>query len=331
MIRSTLKEISTYLPERRVTNNELTELINSEQHYLSDGVLDRLFGIKERRFAKKDQQVSDLAVNAAIPILEKVGKEQIDFLIFAAACSDLIEPATSNIIQSKLGLHCPCLDIKNACNSVVSAMQAADAYIKAGIYNNILIVCGEKLSDAINYQIKDLDHLKRAMASLTLGDAGAALLMSSSNDESGLYLQKFMTEGSQWDLCTIQGGGSMYPHDSFKNYFEGKTTELKDAMIDHCRSFVLQSLQQSEWDIEAIDHVITHQVSNQIFDVIADNTGLDKSKIIQTFERYGNTASASIPLAIAEGVSSGLIKKGDKIAIIGLAAGLSVSVQMLIW
>jgi len=331
MTRSYIKEIATYVPERRVSNSELIALIDTDKNYLSDGTLEKLFGIKERRFAKKDEQVSDLAVGAAKQILDKVDKNEIDFLIFAAACSDLIEPATSNIVQSKLGLNCPCIDLKNACNSVVSAMQAADAYIKAGVYKNILIVCGEKLSDGINYQIEDLPHLKRAMASLTLGDAGAALLMSASEDKSGLYLQKFMTEGSQWGLCTIKGGGSMFPHDSSKNYFEGKTAELKDAMIDHCKSFVDAALEQSEWEIDEIDHVITHQVSKQIFNVIAENTGLERNKIIQTFENYGNTAAASIPLAITEGLKSSKIKKGDKVAIIGLAAGLSVSVQMLIW
>lgn len=331
MIRSYIQEISAYVPPRIMSNSELISLINKDRQYLSDGVLDRLFGIKERRFARSEEQVSDLAVNAAITIVDKVGRDNIDFMIFSAACGDLIEPATCNIVQTKLGLKCPCVDIKNACNSVVSAMQAADAYIKAGIYNNILIVCGEKLSASINYDIRDKDHLKRAMASLTLGDAGAALLMTQSPDESGLYYQKFMTEGSKWKLCTIQGGGSMYPQDGTKNYFEGKTTELKDAMIIHCKSFVREAIDNCGWAIDEIDHVITHQVSDQIFDVIAENTGLDESKIIRTFETHGNTASASIPLSIVEGLETNQINKGDKIAIIGLAAGLSVSVQMLIW
>lgn len=331
MVRSYIREIATYVPERRVSNSELTELVNEHKVFLNEGVLNRLFGIEERRFAEKDEQVSDLAVGAAIQIIDKVGRKNIDFLIFAAACSDLIEPATSVIIQNKLRLNCPCIDIKNACNSVVSAIHTADAFIKAGIYKNILIVNGEKLSDAINYSIRDSDHLKRAMASFTLGDAGAALIMSISNDQSGIYNQQFLTEGSKWELCTIQGGGSMYPHDSSKLYFEGKTTELKEAMIFHCKSFIHNALHSSGWDIDAIDHIFTHQVSNQTFNVIVENTGLNKSKFMNTFEKYGNTAAASIPLSIVEGIKSGKLKKGDKIAIIGLAAGLSVSVQMIIW
>ena len=123
----------------------------------------------------------------------------------------------------------------------------------------------------------------------------------------------------------------MYPHDVSKNYFEGMTTELKDAMITHCRSFVKRGLDNCGWAAEEIDHIITHQVSKSIFDVVAKNTGLDESKMIKIFELYGNTAAASIPLSIVDGINKNKIKRGDKIIIIGLAAGLSVSVQKLIW
>ncbi len=331
MIRSKISEIAAYLPERRVSNQELMDAVNQKKTFLPDGVLERLFGIQERRFAAKNEQVSDLAVQAALKIIDKVGREKIDLLIFAAACSDLIEPATSNIVQSKLGLRCPCMDLKNACNSMVTAMHTADAFIKAGIYKNILIVNGEKLSDAINYAIKDMDHLKRAMASFTLGDAGAAIIMSVSDDESGLYHQEFMTEGNHWELCTIQGGGSMFPHDNSKLYFEGKTTELKEAMIVHSKDFVLKAFERCDWAIDSINHIFTHQVSNQTFKVIAENTGLDKEKFVNTFEKYGNTAAASIPLSIVYARDNNILQKGDKIALVGLAAGLSVSVQMLIW
>lgn len=331
MLRSKIKHISAYLPERKVSNQELADSINKKQTFLPKGILHRLFGIEERRFAAADEQVSDLASKAAMDIVEKFGRSQIDLLIFAAACSDLIEPATSNIVQKKLGLTCPCMDLKNACNSMVSAMHTADAFIRSGVYKNILIVNGEKLSDAINHEIQDIPHLKRAMASFTLGDAGTAVLMSASEDESGFYHQEFMTAGEHWDLCTIQGGGSMHPHDVSKLYFEGKTGELKDVMIKHCKDFVHSALSRSGWKTGTIDHVFTHQVSHSSFDLIAQTSGLCKSKLINTFTKFGNTAAASIPLSIVTAIKNNTLKKGDRIAIIGLAAGLSVSVQTLIW
>lgn len=326
-----ISAISAYAPERIVSNQEIEERINRKTQYVPEGILDKLFGIQERRFAAKDEQVSDLAAKAAQPIVEQVGRKNIDFLIFAAASADLIEPATSNIVQQKLGLKCPVMDIKNACNSFVSAIQVATAFIQANIYGNVLIVNGEKLSDAINFDIRDADHLQRSLAAFSLGDAGTAALLTASEHTSGFCYQKFMTLGEHWDLCTIQGGGSMFPHDVSKNYFEGKTAELKDVILATANGFVNQCLQENGWQVDEIDHFITHQVSAQTFKIIADATGIPESKMVSVFERFGNTAAASIPLSLHCANSRNLLKKGDKIVILGLAAGISVSVQLMIW
>jgi len=331
MKRSKLAQVATYAPHRIVTNEEIQRRVNKKNSLLEDGVLKKLFGISERRFAESGEQVSDLAVKAASEIVEEVGRENIDFLIFAAACSDLIEPATSNIIQNKLGLTCPCMDIKNACNSMVSAIHTADAFIKAGAYKNILIVNGEKLSDAINFDVQNHEHLLKSLPAYTLGDAGSAVLIQEAGEDEGIFHQEFLTVGKHWDLCTIQGGGSMYPRDVSKLYFEGKTAELKDAIVTNSRSFINSTLDKFGWERESIDHVFTHQVSKNTFKVVAEKTNLNLAKFVSTFENFGNTAAASIPLAIRCAQERNELKKGNKILVLGLAAGLSVSVQLMIW
>jgi 3-oxoacyl-[acyl-carrier-protein] synthase-3 len=332
MKRTKIAEIATYLPAQRIDNETLVKRIQAQQQTcLTADMLERLFGIKERRFAAKEEQVSDLATKAALPIVEKIGREHIDLLIFAAACSDLIEPATCNIIQNKLGLTCPAMDIKNACNSFVSAIHTATAFIQSGIYNNVLVVNGEKLSNAINYKIRDINHLKRSLAAFSLGDAGAAALITASEDESGFYHQDFLTVGKHWDLCTIQGGGSMYPHDVDKNYFEGKTAALKDVILNEAKDFIQQSFQRANWCPSTVQHLVTHQVSMPTFPVVAEAIGIPVERSISTFEYYGNNAAASIPLAINQAIENNIFKKGDKIAIVGLAAGVSVSLQLVVW
>lgn len=107
MLRSKIADLSVYYPARIVTNQEIETRLNATEKLLAEGSLERLFGLHERRFAATDQQVSDLATAAARPIVERIGAERIGFLIFASACSDLIEPATANIVQHKLGLRCP--------------------------------------------------------------------------------------------------------------------------------------------------------------------------------------------------------------------------------
>lgn len=325
-----IKDISVYLPERLVGNELIESMVNKNKKYLADGVLQKLFGIKNRRFAKKDEQVSDLACKAAEPILAKIDKSEIDFLIFASACSDLIEPATCNIIQQKLGLTCPAIDIKNACNSFLSAIHTATAFIESGIYKNVLIVNGEKLSDAINFNIKDKEHLQASLAAFSLGDAGAAALITKSTNQKGIVFQKFLTKGKFWDLCTIKGGGSMYPHDTSMNYFQGKTTEMRGIFEKEVKDFAFKCFDEAGWDPSELDHLVTHQVSNHTFDIICNALGVDKKINISVFENFGNTAAASIPLALSHGIKN-KFKTGDKIAILGFAAGISASVQLINW
>ncbi|MFN0037063.1 MAG: 3-oxoacyl-ACP synthase III family protein [Saprospiraceae bacterium] len=331
MKRAKISELSVYLPERVVSNQELEERVNAHGQMLPPGGLHRLFGIEARRFAALGQQVSDLAVAAAMPIVEKVGASNIGHLIFAAACADLIEPATCNIVQHKLGLHCPAMDIKNACNSFTTALMTASSLIAAGICDNVLVVNGEKLSDSIRFEFENQAQFAQHLAALSFGDAGAAALVSRSDDESGIYFQRFLTKGEHWELCTIKGGGSMYPHDASKTYFEGQTAALKDVLAETARTFFRECLADSDWRASEILHFFTHQVSVGTTRLIAQLTGVAPSAVEEVFSKYGNTAAASIPLAMHQRLQRGEIKKGERFALVGLAAGVSVSVQLGVW
>jgi 3-oxoacyl-[acyl-carrier-protein] synthase-3 len=268
---------------------------------------------------------------AATSIVNKVGEESIDCLIFAAASGDLIEPATANIVQQKLGLRCPVLDVKNACNSFVNGIQVASSFVTANVYRNVLVVNGEILHNAIRFELEPDEDISRRLASYTFGDAGAAVLVGESDDESGLYYQQFKSNGEHWKLCTILGGGSLYPRDPEKYYFEGFTSELKTQLIEESKGMVADALRATGWSAKDIAHVFTHQVSMNTFDVVANQAGMCKSKFRSTFREAGNTAAASIPLAMHRTLQEGKLLKGDKMLIIGLAAGVSISIQLMIW
>ena len=331
MSRSRIADLSAYHPARIVTNGELETRLNARGQVLPPGSLERLFGLRERRFAAATEQVSDLAVQAARPIVDRCGAERIGFLIFAAACSDLIEPATANIVQHKLGLRCPVMDVKNACNSFTSGLMTASSLIAAGICDTVLVVNGEKLSDAVRLEVDSEEQLRRHLAAYTLGDAGAAALVTASNDSRGFHFQRFMTRGEHWQLCTIPGGGSMFPHDADKNYFEGQTDALKEVLALAAGEFFHTCLHEAGWQPGQIQHLFTHQVSAGTFRLIARLAQVDPACCEQVFPTFGNTAAASIPLAMHQRYGRGEIKKGDRLALLGLAAGVSVSVQLLVW
>jgi 3-oxoacyl-[acyl-carrier-protein] synthase-3 len=326
-----ISEVEIFLPQRKVSSEEVEQLVNRNGNFVPAGSVERMFGVKERRFADAHTQVSDLAANAARKIVDKRGKDAIDCLVFASACSDLIEPATANIVQHKLGLNCPAFDVKNACNSFVTALQIAQSFIVSGTYQRILIATGEKLSNSIRLDIHCDEDLKGRLAALSFGDAGSAVLVEASHNGSGIIFQRFKTSGKHWPLCTIQGGGSMFPFEMEKNYFIGKTSELASVMFEEGADFITQCFNDAGWTLQDVDHIFTHQVSERTFDQVATFFGIPKEKFHRVVSEFGNTASASIPLAIHAAAVQGKLKKGDKVAIIGLAAGLSISVQLLLW
>ncbi len=330
-MRPYISDIGIYLPERIVTSSELENIVNKKRKLLAEGSVERLFGVRERRYANDHVQVSDLGANAARNMVEKHGAGEIDCMIFASACSDLIEPATANIVHAKLGLQCPAFDIKNACNSFVTALQVASSFIVSSVYKKILIISGEKLSNTIRFEPNDEVEMKKGLASLSFGDAGSAVMVEASQNGCGMYFQKFKTVGKHWSLCTIQGGGSMFPFDPDKNYFEGKTSELTQLFVTEGYSFVLECIAEAGWSLSEMDYVFTHQVSSRSLEIFANTFGISVDKFTQISGSFGNVAAVSIPLSLHVAEQNGTLRHGHKIAIIGLAAGISISVQLMIW
>lgn len=326
-----IADLSVYLPERVVPNCVLEKRLALPGQSVPENVLERLFGVRERRFAAPGEQVSDLAAQAAHPLVKRWGAGKIDFLIFAAACADLIEPATANIVQHKLGLQCPAMDVKNACNSFTTGLLTASSLIAAGHCTRVLVVNGEKLSDAIRTEFDDEAQLCRHLAAFSLGDAGAAALVAASGDGSGFQYQRFLTRGEHWPLCTIPGGGSLFPHDVEKTFFEGQTSGLKDVMAVNGAPFFHQCLAEAGWAPADVQHLITHQVSAQSTRLISRMTQVPPERIEEIYPDCGNTAAAAIPLALHRRWQRGAIRPGDRVALLGLAAGLSVSVQLMVW
>ncbi len=322
-----INEVATYFPNQVVSNAELEERFNLNGVSIPNGILARLFGCNERRFAGLNQQVSDLAVNAVKNLTMSIS--DVDLLIFAAASSDLIEPATSNIIQSKLGLSCATMDIKNACNSMTTSIIVASSFIQQQLYKKVLIVNGEKLSEVINYNAKDEKHMMKIISGCTLGDAGCAMLLSKEQRGFKIINQEMMSWGQYWNVCTVLGGGSMHFRDESKFYFEVDSKNLKAALSKHGYSFTIEQLNKCQWSIEDIKLFLTHQVSSNTALMVAKNLGIEADKVHQIFKAYGNIAAATVPATLADFSATKKMAKGDKILMVGLAAGINVSVHCL--
>lgn len=326
-VKARIKDFAIYQPDNYISNEIIESKIKIDSNYLNTEFIEKTFGLESRKFADESTQVSDLAVAAAQIILDR-NSDRIDLLIFAAASSDLIEPATANIIQHKLGLSCPCMDVKNACNSMTTAIQVASAYIQSNIASSVLIVNGEKLSEVIQYDCRDNEHFINCMSGFTLSDGGAAVLISNTDGAEIIY-QQFSTIGSAWDICTVAGGGSLNFRNPEKYFFESNGKLLREIFAKKVKVFFDSCISDSRIQFEDIDIIITHQVSSSTSTLLAQELGLDESRFINTFSKNGNTAAATVLIALDEARKKNLLNTNSLVLIFGMAAGVSLSFQLI--
>lgn len=326
-----IKDMGVYIPHGITSNQWLEERINQSGIPIPFGTFQRVFGIETRSYAAKDEQVSDMAVKAAESLWDRHDKQSIDLMLFGSASGDMIEPSTSSIVNHKIGLNCPSMDIKNACNSFVSALHVANAFLTTGFYKKILLLTAEKVSDSIRMDPQNLESFKSNIAAFSFGDAASAIILENGMEHDGIIQERLYTNGEYWDLCCIPGGGSVHPHDGDKTYFTGKTHLLKDVFLKHGIQLVHETLEKCGWKMEEIDHLITHQVSVESLKEIVNNLGIPGEKCVNVFHKYGNTAAASIPLAMSELINTNRIQPGDKVLILGLAAGINISIHCMVW
>jgi 3-oxoacyl-[acyl-carrier-protein] synthase III len=319
-----------YLPEitRSTKQTESDLRRHNPTLKLATGMIGRITGVKSVHLRPHGWQTSDLAVAAARRALDD-SPGPIDLLLFASASQDLIEPATSHIVASKLGLDCPVMDIKNACNSVLNAMQVADALITGGQYERVLIASGEQPSHAVRWQLESKQQFLRSFPGYTMSDGGAAVILERSHGEAGILGSTFIAVSSHWRIGTLGTGGSMDPHAENGSHFDMDGPALQQAFLDLGPDAVLATLQKLELNWRDFDLVAIHQVALPYLPPIFERLGVADDKTVITIEDHGNLASVTLPLQLLLARDAGRIRQGSLVALIGLAGGISLGVMVL--
>ncbi|MFI6521792.1 3-oxoacyl-ACP synthase III family protein [Spirillospora sp. NPDC050679] len=329
-MRARITAAAAYLPDRTLTSAEVEARVAAE----SDGyrphptIVERMTGIRARHVMADGQQASDLAAAAARAALADRGLEagRLDLLIFGSASQDLVEPATAHIVAAKLGATCPVFDVKNACNSFLNGLQTADALIRTGQHERVLVCTGESPSRAIRWKVRDRAQFVDAFAGYTLSDAGAAVVVEAAPD-GGIFYRDFAAVSAAWQVGTLPGGGSMHPRDPEYTYFSGDGRRLKDAFVATGPELFLNALTKTglTWDDFAV--VAVHQVTLPYLEVLRSILDVPPDKLVVTLPEHGNVASASLPLQLATALREGRCLPGDRVALVGLAGGVSLGVM----
>jgi 3-oxoacyl-[acyl-carrier-protein] synthase-3 len=324
-IRAAITGINAWVPEYRLTNEELSQMVDTTDEWIMQRV-----GIKERRILKGvDMGTSELGANAVKGLLEKTGTspDEIDLLICATVTPDMAFPATANIISDKAGIkNAFSFDLNAACSGFIFALQTAASYVESGRYKKVILVGADKMSSIT-------DYTDRTTCAL-FGDAAGAVLLEPTTGDNGIIDHIFRTDGSGRNYLHMKAGGSMRPasHETVDArehfvYQEGQTV-FKFA-VSNMADVAVEIMEKNGLTSDDIAWLVPHQANLRIIDATGRRMGLTPAKIMINIEKYGNTTAATIPLCIWEYEKK--LKKGDNIILAAFGGGFTWGSLYLKW
>jgi len=309
----------SYLPPRRVTNQELSAQLAEKGIETSDEWIVSRSGISARHYADPDMQSSDLAVIAARRAVEMAGCDlnDVDLILLATSTPDYFGgfPSTACVVQNKLGItnHCAAVDIQAVCSGFVYGLSMADSFIRTGMHKKVLVIGAEVFSRILNFEDRTTCVL--------FGDGAGAVLMSAS-DEPGMLATRLHADGSQAGILCVPGSvkdgaiaGSAFLHMDGQAVFKLAVSVLEK--VAH------ETLDAASMQASDIDWLIPHQANIRIMQGTAKKLGLPLQKMVVTVDQHGNTSAASIPLALDQAMRDGRIKPGHTVLMEGVGGGFT--------
>lgn len=321
------------LSDNIVTSVDIENRLSSlyQKLKLPEGRLELMTGIAARRQWSPGTKPSDLSTAAAKKCLEKskVKKEEVDLLIHASVCRDFLEPATASVVHANLGLspRSMIFDLSNACLGVINAIVVAGNMIESGQIKTALIVSGENggpllestINELLTNPIIDRKNIKKYIANLTIGSAATAIMIShkSLSPESPVVLGgAVMTDSSANHLC--RGDGNTH-----SLVMETDSEELLKYGIALGQATWQEFRKNLSWETRDVDFVLTHQVGSAHEKLSLESLELNKTNTFKTYPFLGNTGSSALPVTLMMASEQNLIKKNDKVALLGIGSGLS--------
>ncbi len=341
-MRTAIIGTGMYVPPRRVTNDDLTRIMDT-----SDDWIRARTGIEERRFVEPGEATSDVALPAARAALEDAGLtvENIDYLIVATMTPDHYFPGTAPFLARKLGMtRVPALDIRQQCAGFVYGLQLADALIRSEQHRNVLLVGAEVHSSLMPWEswdvllgdsdrpVPDREYARNTETrgrTVLFGDGAGAVVLTA-REEGGIIDVLLHTDGNFAEKLWTKAGGSAYrPYFTQEMIESGDITPLVEGrevfrlavtlMPEVLRSIV----ERNGLAIEDLDLLLFHQANLRINEAVQKRLGVPDDKVINNIQRYGNTTAGTLPILLHEARQQGRVKPGSLLAFVALGAGLN--------
>ena len=326
VLRSRITGTGSYAPERTLSNFDLEKIVDTSDEWITERT-----GIKERRIADDSQAVSDLALEASRLAIDRAGlkPEQIDMIIVATVTGDMPVPSTASILQSKLGAkQAAAFDLNAACCGFLYGLSIADNFIRTGSFKRVLLVGSEILSRFTDWQDR--------RTCVLFGDGAGAVVIEPTDEDRGIISTQLHSDGDLWEFLCVPGGGSRNPasEETVKNrlhYIKMKGNEVFKVAVRTLENLVVDTLRENGINPSELALLIPHQANLRIIQATAKRLNLPMERVVVNLDRYGNTSSASIPIALDEAVRTGRVKEGDYILLESFGGGLTWASALIKW
>jgi 3-oxoacyl-[acyl-carrier-protein] synthase III len=324
-IRAAITGIHGWVPEYRLTNHELSKMVDTSDDWIMQRV-----GIKERRILKGEGLgSSDMGEQAVRGLLLKTNTapEDVDLLICCTVTPDMLFPATANIISDKCGIkNAFSFDINAACSGFIFALQTGAAYVETGRYKKVVVVGTDKMSSITDYTDRTTCPL--------FGDASGAVLLEPTFEEFGVMDYIFHTDGSGRKYLHLKAGGSVKPAshetvDSKEHYVYQEGQSVFKFAVSNMADVSVEIMERNNLKPDDIAWLVPHQANLRIIDATGRRMGLDAEKVMINIQNYGNTTCATIPLCIWEYEKK--LKKGDILILAAFGGGFTWGSIYLKW
>jgi 3-oxoacyl-[acyl-carrier-protein] synthase-3 len=316
--------LGTYVPQRILSNRELEKMVETSDEWIRERT-----GIKERRIA--EESVSQMGAKAAWGALKDAGmsSSDIDCLVLASASPEYIFPATACLVQKELGMEgTPAFDVQAVCTGFNYALTVASSFIKAGLYRNVLVVGAEKMSSFIDW--------KDRTTCILFGDGAGAVVLGEVEKDFGVISSLLGADGRGSELLYIPAGGSRFPANfetvkERKHFVKMNGREVFKWAVKVLTDITRRIIAEQGLSIAQVDYFIFHQANKRIIDAVSKNLSLPEEKVVVNIEKFGNTSTASIPLALEDLRQKRGIKKGDLLLLASFGAGLTWGANIIRW
>src|SRR6266852_2160677 len=307
---TSIKSVGSYVPSGILTNADLEKMVATSDTWIQERT-----GIHERRIAAVDETATDLAAEAAKDALAAAGlrPQDTDLIVCSTSTPDSMFPSVASRVQERLGAHGPAFDVQAACTGFLYAMSIADRFVSGGEAKQAIVIGSETLTKIINFKDRG--------TCVVFGDGAGAGVLGPSSNGAGIKSCVLGSDGSGGDGPEGRGRPEIRMHG--RKVFRCATEILASA--------TLEALEKANVPLEDVKLIVPHQANARIIEAAGKRLGVGADVMVNEIANYGNTSTASIPLALKDALAAGRLKTGDHLVLVGFGSGLTWGACVIKW